>query len=170
MQVSFFTMEPPNQWRLVDTVSTFRTIGLSKLYYKKGHIAIGQNDTLNFEFGFASRIPEEYRGIVLNGTDTLYYLTPDFDSTMKKPTGDIPKGMLPYFISTTYSPITVNGKKALLHKPIKEGIGITGIEIDSLWSNNGIAENFVLYGINLKPSNQHELIEVVKTLKFNKPK
>jgi hypothetical protein len=63
---------------------------------------------------------------------------------------------------------TIDGRKAKIVYPIKSGIGITGVYVDSLWVSGSDVDRFNLYGENLKPENERKVLEVLRTLKFSK--
>jgi hypothetical protein len=61
---------------------------------------------------------------------------------------------------------TVDNRRVKFVVPIKPGIGITGIYIDSLWTRKYGVDHFNFYGENLKPENQSLFLESLRTLKF----
>jgi hypothetical protein len=63
---------------------------------------------------------------------------------------------------------TLDGKLAKILTPIIPGTGITGVYIDSLWKRETGIDRFNLYGINLKPQNQEQVLKSIQTLKFYK--
>jgi hypothetical protein len=168
MDAGFFSIQTPVEWRLANTKITNSVIGKTEFTTTRGSISVGQGDTAFFELGYFAGIPFEYISLALDKTDTLYYLTRDQKDAPEtsKPTGDVPKGILPYLVSTQYSFLKIDGRNGALHKPVKAGIGITGIDIDSLKSRGVVNMNFILYGQNLKPPNESELLEAIKTIKF----
>ena len=63
---------------------------------------------------------------------------------------------------------TIDEHKVKIVYPRQTGIGTTGVYIDSLWVSNLGIDKFNLYGENLKPENEKEVLEVLQTLKFHK--
>lgn len=63
---------------------------------------------------------------------------------------------------------TIDHRKAKIVFPIKSGIGITGVYIDSLWQSGSDIDRFNLYGVNLKTENEKILLQAIKTLRFYK--
>lgn len=45
---------------------------------------------------------------------------------------------------------------------------IIGVYIDSLWKAGSDRDHFSLYGLNLKPKNEKEVITALGTIKFHK--
>jgi hypothetical protein len=106
-------------------------------------IAIDNNDTLNFNYGTGSITPAE---------DSVKIIFED----------NSVKG------NVNVKWLEIDGHKAKIISPQQSGHGITGVYIDSLSvTNSGIAR-FYLYGNNLNPDNEEEVLKAIKSIKFSK--
>ena len=63
---------------------------------------------------------------------------------------------------------TIDGYKAKLVLPINSGFGVTGVYIDSLWTDNSQNVKFQLSGNNLETINERELLKAFKSLRFHR--
>ena len=107
-----------------------------------GRIAIDNRDTLSFDLGWYSNdLKEEFSF----GEDTA-----GLEKRLK----------------SKRSEEIVDNKKAIIVKPKKTGIGITGIYIDSLWTAGSGIDKFQLNGHNLRPENERTLLNAIRTIKF----
>jgi hypothetical protein len=61
---------------------------------------------------------------------------------------------------------TVDGRKSKIVSPKRNGNGITGIYIDSLWGTGPEKDRFSFSGNNLDPINQKLFLIAIKTIKF----
>jgi len=63
---------------------------------------------------------------------------------------------------------TISGYEAKIIIPIRSGQGTTGVYFDSCGVYYNQKANFNLYGNNLNPTHQKELLLAIQTLKFKK--
>lgn len=149
-----FTIETPLGWTKVKQQGTDSYIG---------QVAIDEKDTLEFDLGWYSWDLKEYEEFNFNGkkfymssTDTAAKL---IDSAHKDE-----------LVKSNVTFTTIDNRRAKILTPIKSGIGTTGIYIDSLWLAGSAIEKFSLYGFSLKSTNERDVLEAFKTLKFVKTK
>lgn len=156
MDFGSFTIQAPAHWH--------RMI-LHGIDSYVGAIVIDSTDTLMFDLGWYSNDLAEYQEVIMNDGRTYYISNSDtaynptlFDSANRD---KVEKSKISWD--------TIDGRRAKILSPIKPGVGITGIYIDSLWKSGPDHDRFNLYGTNLKPVNEKAVLEALGTLKFKKP-
>jgi hypothetical protein len=156
MDFGAFTIQTPGHWKKMILQGTDSYVGA---------IVIDSTDTLMFDLGWYSNDLTEYMEVIMNDGKTYYISNYDtaynptvFDSANKDKV-----------IKSHISWDTIDGRKAKIMLPIKAGMGVTGIYIDSLWESSGDKDRFNLYGRDLRPSNEKAVLEALRTLKFKKP-
>jgi hypothetical protein len=130
----------------IDTPTGWTKIKVQGVDSYVGRIAINANDTLMFDLGYYSNDLTEREPDDFDGDDYSKYS------------------------KTKISFGTINGHFTKFVIPKKHGIGMSGIYVDSLWMDKEDKVKFNLYGNNLSKESQKHFFEVVKTLKFTKPK
>ncbi len=150
-----FTIETPNSWIKINEQGIDSYVG---------RIVVDSTDTLDFDLGWYSTPLLDYDSGEFNGR--MYFVS-KYGRQDKLLDSSISRKHL--ILSRTIID-TINGRKAEVVSPIKPGIGITGIYIDSLWQSGNEMDKFMLYGINLKPENEQLVLDAFQTIKFNTPK
>lgn len=148
-----FTIEAPNNWKKI------KDQGIDSYV---GRIAIDSADTLHFDLGWYSNNLSEPDISLLNQSVNGSALVLDTSKTLAME-GD--KVVVVNKKNNAYWD-TIGGRKAKIVTLRQAGIGITGIYIDSLWRSGSDIDRFCLYGENLKPENQQQLLQALKTLRF----
>lgn len=152
-----FTIETPETWKKVEEKGIDSYVG---------GIVIDEKDTLFFDLGWYSnklnedppRIIERYmleKVKIEDSTDLIIVENIrkiDFDKYRKQ--------------NIIWD--TIDNYNAKIVFPIRPGIGMTGVYIDSLWGSEYAVDKFNLYGSNLKPENEKVLLKAIRTIKFNK--
>lgn len=148
-----FTLETPLGWKKIKEQGRDSYIG---------SIAIDDTDTLHFDMGWYSNTLSEPDISLLNQsvTDSAQVL-----DTSKTLATEGNKVVVVNKKNNAYWD-TLAGRKAKIVLPRQAGIGITGIYIDSLWQSGSDIDRFCLYGENLKPQNQQQLLQALETLRF----
>jgi hypothetical protein len=148
-----FTIETPDSWKKIE----------NKIPYDAyvGSIAIDNVDTVRFELGWYSPDLAEYTK--LNGDDSIFYLKEE-NPNEQLIYGDSLR--IDSLIQSRFTWETINKRKAKIVMPKQSGKGTTGVFIDSLWKRGDNVDKFSIYGKNLKLSNEKQLLECIKTLKF----
>ena len=154
-----FTIETPKSWTKIKQQGIDGYVGA---------IAIDNDDTLSFELGEYSNNLYEYDPTILDSSmmkdiDTSQPGFHEIIFAKRRLQVDPDK-----YRKNNISWDSIDGHQAKIVYPRRKGIGITGIYIDSLWDSKIGVEKFNLYGENLKPENEHELLQVLQTLKFHK--
>jgi hypothetical protein len=155
MDFGRFTIHTPKGWTKIKAQGVDSYVG---------RIAIDARDTLDFDLGWYSDDLTEYQEVklfngktyYLNAYDTAYSPTL-FDSANKDKV-----------IRSRIAWDTIDGRRAKILSPIKPGVGITGIYIDSLWKAGIDRDRFNLYGTNLQPANEKAVLAAIQTLRFKK--
>lgn len=62
----------------------------------------------------------------------------------------------------------IDGFNAKVVSPKQPGTGITGVYIDSIKVTGSAVSRFYLYGNNLSPDNEKDVLQAIKTLKFTR--
>ena len=154
-----FSIVTPNDWTKIKAQGVDSYVG---------RIAIDNTDTLDFDLGWYSNPltepePQIIERSMLRNMDVLD--TSQFIIVNSR------KGVDPYkYKKNNISWDTIDGRKAKIIFPRQSGIGTTGIFIDSLWQSGSDVDRFNLYGDNLKPVNEKQFLQALKTLKFHKTK
>lgn len=156
MDFETFKITVPKEWKKVEAEGIDSYVG---------KIAIDENDTLKFDYGWYSYGLEEELPIIIekSALDTInltlmeeeYLIIDSFDNFE---IDSILKNNVKYeYIDEMKSKIVV---------PKKSGIGLIGVCFDSVGMYGTGKIRFNLYGINLNPKNEIEVIKAIKTLKF----
>lgn len=130
-----------------------------------GKIAMDATDTLHFDLGWYSNMLSEPDVSLLNQSVTGSAQVLDTSKTLAME-GD--KVVVVSKKNNSYWDI-IDGRKAKTVVPKQTGMGTTGIYIDSLWRSGNDFDRFCLYGENLKPENQQQFLQALKTLRFIHP-
>jgi hypothetical protein len=130
-----FTIDTPIDWKKIKVQGVDSYIG---------RIAIGANDTIEFDLGYYSNNLTEHEPDDFDGDDYSRYA------------------------KSKVSWSTINKYNAKIVTPKKFGIGISGIYIDSLWKEGYDKVKFNLFGENLTKTNQKIFFKAIKTLRFSK--
>lgn len=159
LDFGLFTIETPKSWTKVNVHGTDSYVG---------DIAIDNTDTLEFDLGWYSNTLTEPEPYIVERSQLQYSQQQPPDTTdliiVESRKGiDSDK-----YKKNNISWDTIDGRKAKIVYPIKSGIGITGVYIDSLWQAGSDIDRFNLYGTNLKPDNEKKVLEALRTLKFHK--
>lgn len=153
-----FTIETPVSWKQI------KAKGIDSYV---GKIAIDDNDTLDFDLGWYSNPLAEPEPYIVERRLLKDFMNPNDTADMI--IVESRKGIDPdKYRKNNVSWDTIDGRKAKIVYPIKTGVGITGVYIDSLWVSGSDVDRFNLYGENLKPENERKVLEVLQTLKFRK--
>jgi hypothetical protein len=161
LDFGLFTFEAPTTWTAVPHQ------GLETFY---GEIAIAGSDTLIFDVGWSSYYPPELPRYKVRNSK-VYALN---DSTLTSTSasyeyvGEVGSVDTTKFILEITSYTVVDNRNAKLVVPKKSGYGKTGVYIDSLWQAGSVWHKFEMSGRNLKPENERNFVQAVKTLKFKK--
>ncbi|HEY0068042.1 MAG TPA: hypothetical protein VGB46_11785 [Flavisolibacter sp.] len=156
MDFGEFTIQTPGHWN--------RMI-LHGIDSYVGAIVIDSTDTLMFDLGWYSNDLTEYMEVIMSDGKT-YYIS-NYDTAYNPTLFD--SANRDKVVKSHISWDTIDGRRAKIVSPIKPGIGITGIYIDSLWESGSGNDRFNLYGKDLKPTNEKAVLEALRTLKFKKP-
>ena len=152
-----FSIVTPNGWTKIKAQGADSYVG---------RIAIDNTDTIDFDLGWYSNTltelePQIIERSMLRNMDVLD--TSQFIIVNSR------KGVDPdKYKKNNISWDTIDGRKAKIIFPRQSGIGTTGIFIDSLWQSGSDVDRFNLYGDNLKPVNEKQFLQALKTLKFHK--
>jgi hypothetical protein len=154
-----FTIEAPNNWTPIKQKGIDSYIGL---------IAIDKKDTLSFDLGWYTDMLYETDITILDSSmiGAIDTNTVDINSILFVKNSSLVD--LDKYRKNNISWDSINGFKAKIVSPRKSGIGITGIYIDSVRGSGPYTDRFNLYGTNLTPENEKDLLKVFKTLKFKK--
>jgi hypothetical protein len=110
---------------------------------------------------------DSYIGLILTDTgDTLHYNLGYFSYNLDEREPDDFEGDYTPFEKTRQETINVSGYKIKLVIPKKKGIGMTGIYLDSVSTDEADIVKFNLYGINLNKRTEKKFYKMIKTLKF----
>ena len=127
-----------------------------------GRIQIDSYDTLYFDLGWYSDDLSEFQKLEMSDGKIYYANISDTSKNIKlldsTEIDKLKKSMVTWDI--------IDGRKAKILKPIKSGLGVTGIYIDSLWKTGDEYDRFNLFGTNMKPENEQAFLLSIKTLKF----
>ncbi|MEO6719625.1 MAG: hypothetical protein ABIN67_04625 [Ferruginibacter sp.] len=142
MNSKVFQIETPKKWNL--------TIHEGDDSYA-GRIIIDSVNYLSFDYGFYSNNLEEYLKEPADSAEWTLYPPLSQLGTDRN--------------SQSHYEI-IDRKKAKVVKPLKDGVGLTGIYFDSLKFVGTNKVSFELSGFNLTPENQHLALAAFKSLKF----
>jgi hypothetical protein len=156
MDFGAFTIRTPGHWN--------RMI-LQGIDSYVGAIVIDSTDTLMFDLGWYSNDLTEYQEVI--APDGKIYFISAYDTAYNPTLFD--SANRDKVIKSHISWDTIDGRRAKIVSPIKPGVGITGIYIDSLWKSGFDNDRFNLYGRDLKPVNEKAVLEALRTLRFRKP-
>ena len=159
MDFGLFTLEAPEEWKRIKEKGTDSYVG---------KIAIDNSDTLEFDLGWYSNTLTEPEPMIIERSTLPLRSTKDFSEYII--VDDIRNIDPDQYRKNNVSWDTIDGRKAKIVFPRKQGIGMTGIYIDSLWVSGSSVDKFNLVGFNLKPVNQELVRQAIKTLKFHKKK
>jgi hypothetical protein len=137
MDFGVFSLQVPVTWTKLNS---------EEIDSYSGRIAIDLKDTLSFDLGLYSNNLSEIQVVILDGKTVI---DPD------------------KFRKTNISWDTVDGHISKIVYPVRSGLGVTGIYIDSLSTNSSGTVKFNLYGVDLKPINERLFLQSLKTLKFH---
>jgi len=152
-----FTIETPNSWTKIKTQGADSYVG---------RIAIDNTDTVDFDLGWYSNTLTETEPQMIERSMLKYM---DVLDTTEFIIVESLKGIdSDKYKKNNVLWDTIDGRKAKIVFPRQSGIGTTGIYIDSLWLRGSDVDRFNLYGDNLKPENEKQFLEALRTLKFNK--
>jgi hypothetical protein len=155
LDFGLFTIETPKSW------SQVKAQGIDSYV---GRIAIDKTDTLEFDLGWYSNTLTETEPQIIERQDLKNM---QIAYTSEYIIVDSRRGIdIDVYRKCNISWDTINGRKAKIIFPRTSGMGITGVYIDSLWSNRGSVDRFNLYGEGLKPENQKRFLDAIKTLRF----
>ena len=154
-----FSIETPKSWTQIRERGTDSYVG---------RIAIDAKDTLEFDLGWYSNNLYEYDPTILDSDmissiDTFRRNIRDIIFVKNSRHLDPDK-----YRRNNISWDTIDGRKAKIVYPRESGIGMTGIYVDSLFISGSEVDRFNLYGNNLRPSNEREVLAALRTLKFHK--
>jgi hypothetical protein len=150
-----FTIETPKGWTKI------KERGIDSYV---GRIAIDESDTLEFDLGWYSNDLTEFQEVIMGDGKTYYISSYD---TAYSPTL-VDRANKEQVVKSNVTWDTIDGRRAKILSSIKPRIGTTGVYIDSLWQAGSDVDKFNLYGSNLKPQNEREVLTAFKTLKFHK--
>lgn len=153
-----FTIETPQAWKAVEEKGVDSHVG---------RIAIDSTDTLSFDLGWYSNPLTEDGPYILNRSE-FEGQEPPVDQPEVIVVEDKTKVDADEYRKQNALWDTIGRHRAKIVSTRKPGIGITGVYIDSLWVRGSNRDRFNLYGENLKPENEKEVLQAIRTLKFYK--
>ena len=154
-----FTIEIPKSWTQIKEKGTDSYVG---------RIAIDEKDTIDFDLGWYSNKLDEIDPTILDSS-----MMADID-TSGGPNRNIiwVKNMravdLDNYRKNNVSWDIIDGRRAKIVYPRQAGIGTTGVYIDTLWISGTAVDHFNLYGDNLRPDIEKEVLQAIRTLRFHK--
>ena len=159
LDFGLFTIETPQAWAKIEEKGIDSYVG---------RIAIDTKDTLDFDLGSYSNNLYEYDPQILDSSmmkdiDTSRIKIDELIFVKDRRFIDPDK-----YRKNNISWDTIDGHKVKIVYPRQTGNGKTGIYIDTLWISRLGVTRFNLYGENLQPENERMVLQVVRTLKFNK--
>ena len=157
LQFGLFTIETPQKWKKIKAQGADSYVG---------RIAIDGHDTLDFDLGwYSNTLTEDEPQIIersmlkfMSKIDTTEFIIVDNRKHI-----DPDK-----YKKNNISWDTIDGRRSKIVFPRQSGVGTTGIYIDSIWQSGSGNDRFNLYGINLNPVNEKQLLQAIKTLRFHK--
>ena len=154
-----FTMITPTSWKKLDDK------GIDSY---AGKIAIDDDDTLEFDFGwYANTLSEEPMIMERRAMpDTANFDSADVIIVDRLTSTDIDRYR---YNNVTWD--TIDGRLAKLVYPRRSGVGMTGVYIDSVYvQQRGEVIRFNCYGVNIKPANEQRVLDAIRTIKFRHAK
>ncbi|WP_205503411.1 hypothetical protein [Rufibacter psychrotolerans] len=157
-----FSINIPQTWKRLDAQGIDSYVGM---------IAIDGTDTLSFDLGqYSSNLEDEKVYMVRDGEiyvfeEVLENKEPTVNSIYKY-VGLVGEVDTLQYIKEQVEWVEIDKRKAKLVKPKKSGLGTTGVYIDSLWGKGYAIDKFQINGRNLKPTNEKDFLEALKTLRF----
>jgi hypothetical protein len=155
-----FTIMVPATWDPVKARGIDSYVGL---------IALGDEDTLNFDLGWYSNELNEDKKFMIQDGD-FYVLDSVSSDSVRNFTfyGKADTVNIERFQENKITWTTVDGRKAKIVSPKRTGHGMTGIYIDSLWMAGSARDRFQMNGKNLNAENERSLLKAFETLRFKK--
>ncbi len=153
-----FTIEAPSSWTKIEAKGIDSYVG---------QIAIGNSDTLHFDFGWYSNDLYESDPTILDSSQLESIDLSLFDTSNTFFVKDRRKVDPDMFKKNNITWDTIDNRKAKIVAPRRSGSGTTGVYFDSVWESGSAIDKFNLYGENLKSTNEKEVLAAIKTLKFH---
>ena len=155
-----FTIQAPANWIPI------REKGIDSYI---GSIAIGNGDTLEFDYGWYSNTLYEYDPVILDSSfmssmDTSRVNMSEYIWVANRFAVDPD-----CYRRNNVSWDTNDGRRAKIVYPREPGIGTTGVYIDSVSVDKWV-NRFNLYGIDISPENENQVLAAIRTIKFAKKK
>jgi len=151
----------------IDVPTTWDKVEQQGIDSYVGQIAIDDTDTLEFDLGWYSNDLEDEPNYTIR--DGQVFLTRDFSTPSRRVYTFIGNADTVDFKKLERREIewtVIDNKNAKIVRPKKLVPGLTGVYIDSLWTNGSGIDRFNLYGMYLKPENEKLFLEAVETLRF----
>ncbi|SHH65276.1 hypothetical protein SAMN04488109_4843 [Chryseolinea serpens] len=155
-----FTITVPATWDPVKVRGIDSYVGL---------IALGEEDTINFDLGWYSNALDEDKKFMIQNGDFYVLDSVSSDGAAnfmfygKADTVNVEN-----FLENKITWTTVDGRKAKIISPKRTGQGLTGIYIDSVWMAGSARDRFQMNGRNLNAENERLLLKAFETLRFKK--
>lgn len=165
MDFGAFSMETPENWVYV------KQRGIDSFV---GKIAIGNNDTLYFDYGmYSNDLEESFNNGYYYIIDKDSIFIPDWElsklDTISEPIYKFfargGENKLKEFMKDTSYYETINGLKAKIVTPKKIKTGTTGVFFENTRIDRK-GMRFQISGYNLKKKNHKAFLKAIKTLKF----
>jgi hypothetical protein len=155
-----FTITVPATWDPIKVRGIDSYVGL---------IALGEEDTINFDLGWYSNALDEDKKFMIQNGD--FYVLDSVSSEGEKNFtfyGKVDTVNVESFLENEITWATVDGRKAKIVSPKRTGQGLTGIYIDSVWMAGSARDKFQMNGRNLNAENERLLLKAFETLRFKK--
>jgi hypothetical protein len=154
-----FTIDVPNHWTPVEVQGT-------DSYVRQ--IAVGQGDTLIFDYGYYSNSLREYDPTILPTSYLADMLKNERDTSGIIFTDHPEKVNIDKVKKQNVTFDSISGFEAKIVFPRKSGRGLTGVYFDSLGNDGGgIGRTRLnLIGNNLTKSNEQDLLNAIQTIKI----
>lgn len=154
-----FTIEVPNHWTTVEIQGT-------DSYVRQ--IAVGQGDTLVFDYGYYSNSLTEYDPTVLPTSYLAEMLKNNRDTAGLIFSDNPGKINIDKIKKQNVTFDSISGFEAKIVFPRKSGRGLTGVYFDSLGNDGRLIGNtrLNLIGKNLKQSNEQDVLKAIRTIKI----